>query len=194
MGPVPFDPIQERSRTRRNGGDILCQQHQPERQHPNPKNRQDAEERAGDEQQPADNPDPAEPGPAQPADGCLQPGRQPIDQPLDPPLLMLRRQSCDAGAPVSASSDCLLHRTLGRLVLRFPINRSSRLRRAAPRELAGKCRGGQLDRRAHDIDRSRRTSAPGTVIRHREVGRHYVGVLARGARIDRWPRGKKGPR
>jgi hypothetical protein len=45
---------------------------------------------------------------------------------------------------------------------------------------------GRLDRMAPDIDRSKRASAPGTVIRHREVARSYVGVLARGARINRW--------
>jgi len=36
------------------------------------------------------------------------------------------------------------------------------------------------------MDRSERTSAPDTVIRHRKVARPYAGVLARGARINRW--------
>jgi hypothetical protein len=57
------------------------------------------------------------------------------------------------------------------------------------------CRGRSA--RSHDprdIDRSRRASAPDTVIRHRAVARPYAGVLARGARINRSPRNKIGRR
>ena len=52
---------------------------------------------------------------------------------------------------------------------------------------------GKVDRiaGARDIDRSKRASAPDTVIRHREVARSYIGVLARGARTNRSPRDKK---
>ena len=52
--------------------------------------------------------------------------------------------------------------------------------------------GGRLDRVARDIDRSKRASAPDTVIRHREVARPYEGVLARGARINRWTQNRRG--
>ena len=45
-----------------------------------------------------------------------------------------------------------------------------------------------------DIDRSKRASALDTVIRHREVARPYVRVLARRARINRWPRGRSAPK
>jgi hypothetical protein len=46
----------------------------------------------------------------------------------------------------------------------------------------------------HDIDRSKRASALDTVMRHREVARPYVRVLARGARINRGPRGRSAPK
>ena len=61
-------------------------------------------------------------------------------------------------------------------------------------ELAGDA--GEVDLVAwpRDIDRSKRASALDTVIRHREVARPYVRVLARGARINRWPRGRSAPK
>ena len=56
---------------------------------------------------------------------------------------------------------------------------------AAPKELEVNVGEFLFDRQARDIDRSNRTSAMDTVIRHREVARPYAGVLARGARINR---------
>src|SRR5438270_4313947 len=88
----------------------------------------------------------------------------------------------------------MLHRILGGLVLRCRIDRSSRC--AVLRRGSWPVMSGKVDRiaGARDIDRSKRASAPDTVIRHREVAQPYVGVLARGARINRWPRGRKGRR
>ena len=192
MRPVPLDPIQQPIAQPPQRRDILRQQHQADRQHPNPENRQNAEERAGDEQNASDQPDPAEPRPAQPTDGFLQPLRQPIDQSLEAPLMMLGGAAARGRSATGSSAPSDSFQSLCGLVLPFRI---TSLLSWAPccAEGAGRCcRGANRSHRARDIDRSDRASAPDTVIRHREVARPCVGVLARGARINRWPRRKKG--
>jgi len=61
---MPLDPIQKPIAYSAQWRDILCQQDQPERQHPDPENRQDTEEGPDDGQHAGHKPDPAEPGAA----------------------------------------------------------------------------------------------------------------------------------
>jgi hypothetical protein len=64
MGAMALYPIQEPIAHPPQRRNILRQQHQPERQHPNREDRQDAEEGASDEQHADRNPDPAQRWPA----------------------------------------------------------------------------------------------------------------------------------
>src|SRR5262249_20934349 len=87
--------------------------------------------------------DPAEPGPAQPADYCLQPLRQATDQSLDALLVILRgRLSRRRGT--ASNSGCLFHRALSGLdfVLRIDAPLVGAVLRA--RELAGDVGGRSI--------------------------------------------------
>jgi hypothetical protein len=111
MRPMPLDPIQEAIAHPPQRWDILRQQHQAERQHPNPEERENAEECSGDEQHAGNKPDPAERRPAQPTDDSLQTARQSVDHPFEQSLVTLRRGLARRRSAISGLG-AVLHRTL----------------------------------------------------------------------------------
>jgi len=78
----------------------LRRQHQPEWQHPNPEERENAEEGSGNEQHARHQPDPPERRPAQPKDYSLHTARPPVDHPPEQPLATLRRGLARRGSGI----------------------------------------------------------------------------------------------
>jgi len=149
---------------------IIRKEDKTERQHPEAENGEDAEHTAQDEQQARRNSCPTPGRLPQPAHGFSDAGRQASDQQLQPPL------------PVVV----ILGRTT---VHKFTINTAIFHAPMSP-QLMHRERGSRQNgmiRSRKKIGADHTQSQPrvelGTVIRHREVGRHHVIVLARGARI-----------
>ena len=86
MGPAPLEPIESAIALAPERRDVLGQEDEPERQHPEAEKRQDGEEAAKDEQHAGRNARPFRGGLSQPPGQGLHPARQPAEKPSQPPL------------------------------------------------------------------------------------------------------------